>query len=107
RYPGLATHPQHALAARQMRDYGTIVTVELDSAETAIRFSEALELFAISAGLGSAESLVGLGRMMRARDLDEREHGWAGLTDATVRLSIGFEDAGDLIADLEQALGRA
>lgn len=107
RYPGLASHPQHALATRQMRDYGTIVTVELDSAETAIRFSEALELFAISASLGSTESLVWLGRMMRARDLDERERGWTGITDATVRLSIGLEDAGDLVADLEQALGRA
>lgn len=105
RYPGLASHPRHALAAQQMHDFGTIVTIELrGDAAVAHRFAEALRLFAICASLGSTESLVQPGRLMRPRDLDERERGWAQVTDSTVRLSIGIEDVDDLIDDLRGAL---
>ncbi len=108
RYPGLAAHPQFALAQRQMRDCGTIVTVELDGDQgTASRFSEALRLFAISASLGSTESLVQPGRLMWPRELDATQRQWAQITETTVRLSIGIEDAGDLIEDLAQALQHA
>jgi cystathionine beta-lyase/cystathionine gamma-synthase len=104
-FPWLESHPQHALAKRQMRDCGTIVTIELNGdKEGARRFSNALELFAISASLGSTESLVQPGELMKPRDLTAEERGWAGVTDATIRLSIGIEDADDLIADLTQAL---
>ncbi len=104
-FPGLDSHPQRALAVRQMHDPGTMVTVELaaDKAGTR-RFANALRLFAISASLGSTESLVQPGELMRPRDLDDVERGWAGVTESTVRLSVGIEDADDLIADLEQAL---
>jgi cystathionine beta-lyase/cystathionine gamma-synthase len=105
RYPGLASHPQHALAAKQMRDFGTIVTAELQAdAQATNRIAEALELFAISPSLGSTESLVYPGQLMQPRDMSVTEREWAGITDSTLRLSVGIEDAGDLIADLEQAL---
>lgn len=104
RYPGLDTHPQRALAVKQMRDAGTIVTFDLQADRAAGRFADALQLFAISASLGSTESLVQPGQLMRPRDLSAPEREWAGVTDATLRLSIGIEDADDLIADLEQAL---
>ncbi|HWK73080.1 MAG TPA: aminotransferase class I/II-fold pyridoxal phosphate-dependent enzyme [Povalibacter sp.] len=103
-YPGLQSHPQHSLAKAQMHDFGTIVTIELHDQTRARKFSDALRLFAISASVGSTESLVQPGELMRARDLNEQERGWAALDDATVRLSIGIEDAADLIADLDQAL---
>jgi cystathionine beta-lyase/cystathionine gamma-synthase len=107
RYPGLATHPQHALAKAQMHDFGTLVTCELHgSRDDAKAFAEALRLFPISASLGSTESLVQPGQLMRPRDLSDQERVWAGVTDMTMRLSIGIEDEGDLIADLQQALGK-
>lgn len=106
-YPGLATHPRQALALAQMHDGGTVVTVELQGGEAAARcFSEALRLFTISASLGSTESLVQPGRLMWPADLDEIQRGWAGITAATVRLSIGIEDGEDLLEDLRQALER-
>lgn len=106
-YPGLATHPGHEIARSQMQDFGTIVTIELDSNVDAARFSEALDYFAISASLGSTESLVQPGQLMRPRDLNEQERAWAGVTKQIVRLSIGLEDPEDLIADLAQALASA
>ncbi|PZN27006.1 MAG: hypothetical protein DIU71_17905 [Proteobacteria bacterium] len=106
-YPGLPSHPQHALARRQMHDFGSVVTFSIrGDRATARTFTEALRLFAISASLGSTESLVQPGQIMRPRDLNEAEREWAGIADTTVRLSIGIEDAADLIADLEQALAR-
>lgn len=107
-YPGLKSHPQHELARSQMHDFGTLLSVRLrGDGSNARKFSEALQLFAISASLGSTESLVQPGELMRPRDLNEQERGWAGVTDATVRVSIGIEDGSDLIADLEQALRAA
>ena len=94
------------MAASQMHDFGTLVTVELAEGVDAARFCEALSYFAISASLGSTESLVQPGQLMRPRDLNEQERAWAGVTDQTVRLSIGLEDPDDLIADLQQALER-
>jgi len=101
-YPGLASHPQHALAVRQMHEFGAMVTVELH--EDAARFSEALKLFAISASLGSTESLVWPGRLINPRDFSAQERQWAGISERTARLSIGIEDVDDLLADLQQAL---
>jgi len=105
RYPGLPSDPGHELAKQQMRDFGTMVTVDLacDSDGTS-RFAESLRLFAISASLGSTESLSQPGKLMRPRDLSAAEKGWAAVSDATVRLSIGIEDADDLVADLGQGL---
>jgi cystathionine beta-lyase/cystathionine gamma-synthase len=104
-FPWLESHPQHTLAKKQMIDCGTIVTIELagDKA-SARRFANALKLFAISASLGSTESLVQPGELMKPRDLTDVERTWAAVTESTVRLSIGIEDADDLIEDLGRGL---
>jgi len=107
-YPGLATHPQNALARKQMQDFGGVVAFDLAGGERAATvFCEALELFGLTASVGSTESLVMAPQMLRARDLTAEQQRISGVVDGTVRLSIGIEDADDLIADLTQALERA
>jgi cystathionine beta-lyase/cystathionine gamma-synthase len=107
-YPGLPTHPQHALAAQQMEDFGTIVSFDLrDGKVSARRFADALELFALSASLGSTESLVVTAQMMGGRELDADLQRLSAVTEGTIRLSIGLEDPDDLLADLERALAAA
>jgi cystathionine beta-lyase/cystathionine gamma-synthase len=107
-YPGLPAHPQHALAARQMRDFGSIVTFDLRGGEAAgRRFADALELFALAASLGSGESLVLTPQMMGARELNAEQQRLSGITPGTVRLSIGLEDVDDLIEDVTRALTAA
>lgn len=104
-HPGLVSHPQHELARQQMHDFGTMVSMELHADRAGSRrFAEALRLFPISASVGSTESLIQPGELMRPRDLSEQERQWAGVHDTTMRLSMGIEDADDLIADLTQAL---
>ena len=107
-YPGLATHPQHALARAQMREFGTIVSFDLKGGlEAAAHFVEALRLFALAASLGSTESLVLAPQMMRGRDLTPDQQRISAITDGTVRLSIGLEDPDDLVEDVNQALAAA
>jgi cystathionine beta-lyase/cystathionine gamma-synthase len=105
RYPGLPDDPGHALAARQMDGFGAIVTFDLAAGlEAGTRFAEALELFSLAASLGSTESLVVAPAMQQPRGFTPEQVEWSGIGAGTVRLSIGIEDAGDLIADLGQAL---
>lgn len=107
-YPGLPAHPQHALAARQMRDFGSIVSFDLHGGEAAARrFADALQLFALAASLGSTESLVVTPQMMGGRELNAEQQRLSGITAGTIRLSIGLEDADDLAQDVNQALGAA
>ncbi len=107
-YPGLDGHPQHVLARRQMRDFGTVVTFELDGGfEQGARFAEALQLFSMSASVGSAESLVMPPQLLASPEYTPEQRAASLITSGTVRLSIGLEDAGDLIEDLGQALERA
>jgi len=107
-YPGLDGHPQHLLARRQMRDFGTVVTFELDGGfERGARFAEALQLFSMSASVGSAESLVMPPQLLVSPEYTPEQRAASLITRGTVRLSIGLEDAGDLIEDLGQALERA
>jgi cystathionine beta-lyase/cystathionine gamma-synthase len=107
-YPGLASHPQHALARAQMRDFGSIVTFDLKGgAQAGARFVDALQLFALAASLGSTESLVVAPQMMRGRDLSPEQVRISAITDGTVRLSIGLEDAEDLLEDVSRALEAA
>ena len=107
-YPGLETHPQHALAARQMHDFGAVVSFELDG-DHAVgdRFADALQLFAVTPSLGSVESLVMPPRILGGGDLTPEQRVVAQITPGTVRLSIGVEDADDLLQDLRAALDRA
>jgi cystathionine beta-lyase/cystathionine gamma-synthase len=107
-YPGLATHPQHLLARRQMRDFGTVVTLELrGGVEQGARFAEALQYFSISASVGSAESLVMPPQLLGGNEYTPEQRAVALIGRGTVRLSIGLEDAADLIEDLTQALAKA
>jgi cystathionine beta-lyase/cystathionine gamma-synthase len=107
-YPGLDSHPQHLLARRQMSDFGTVVTIELQGGfEQGARFAEALQLFSMSASVGSAESLVMPPQLLVSPEYTPEQRAASLITRGTVRLSIGLEDAGDLIEDLGQALDRA
>ncbi len=104
-YPGLPSHPQHALARAQMKDFGTIVSFELKGGlEASARFADALQLFAMAASLGSTESLVVTAQMMGGRDLTADQQALSAITDGTVRLSIGLEDLDDLLEDVTRAL---
>jgi cystathionine beta-lyase/cystathionine gamma-synthase len=107
-YPGLPTHPQHALARAQMREFGTIVSFDMKGGAAAGgKFSDALQLFALAASLGSTESLVVAPQMMGGRDLTADQQKLSGVTEGTVRLSIGLEDLDDLVDDVNQALAVA
>ncbi len=107
-YPGLETHPQHALAARQMQDFGSVVSFELDG-DYAVgdRFADALQLFAVTPSIGSVESLIMPSRILGGGDLTPDQRVLAQITPGTVRLSIGVEDVDDLLQDLKAALDRA
>jgi cystathionine beta-lyase/cystathionine gamma-synthase len=107
-YPGLESHPQHALAKRQMTDFGTIVSFELDGGtKEGNRFAEFLEFFSIAASLGSTESLVVPPQLLGGHEYTAEQRASSLIGRGTVRLSIGIEEAEDLIADLSQALDRA
>jgi cystathionine gamma-synthase len=104
-YPGLSTHPGHALAARQMKGFGGLLSLTVrGDLQAAYRVIDALKLFYISPSLGGTESLVIHLATQAYYDCTPQERLQAGIPDTLVRLAIGLEDAGDLIADLEQAL---
>ena len=105
-YPGLESHPQHALAARQMSGYGGIVTAVLDAdLDGTRRFLERVELFTLAESLGGVESLIEHPAIMTHASIPHLQRETLGISDSLVRLSVGIEDADDLIADLDQALG--
>jgi cystathionine beta-lyase/cystathionine gamma-synthase len=107
-YPGLSTDPGHALAREQMSEFGAIVSFDLRAgALAANRFAEALQLFAMAASLGATDSLVMPSQLLGSRDLTAEQQRQAGIGAGTVRLSIGLEDADDLLEDLQQALAAA
>jgi cystathionine beta-lyase/cystathionine gamma-synthase len=105
-YPGLPSHPQHELAARQMRAPGGMVSFELDaSVEEAKRVASSFRVFALAESLGGVESLVDHPASMTHASIPKAEREAAGFRDGLIRLSVGIEDVDDLIADLEQAIG--
>ena len=107
-YPGLASHPQHALARTQMHDFGSIVSFDIrGGAQAGRRFADNVRLFARAASLGSTESLVMAPQMLRSRGLTQEQERLSGMTEGTIRLSVGIEDAEDLVADLRQAFEHA
>lgn len=104
-HPGLPDHPGHELAARQMKGFGGIVTLELaGGADAARRFAEHTRLFSLGESLGGVESLVGYPWTMSHGAFPAEEKRRKGITQATVRLSVGIESASDLCDDLAQAL---
>ncbi len=107
-YPGLESFPQHDLATRQASGFGAMIWFEVvGGLATGKRLMEMLDLWALAENLGSVESLVTHPVTMTHADVGEAERARVGITDSMVRLSVGLEDAIDLIEDLSQALERA
>jgi cystathionine beta-lyase/cystathionine gamma-synthase len=105
-YPGLATHPGHGLMQRQATGFGGMISFDLETHERAKRFADAVKLFTLAESLGGVESLVCHPATMTHASVPAAERARIGLGDGLVRLSVGIEDAEDLIADLDQALAR-
>jgi cystathionine beta-lyase/cystathionine gamma-synthase len=104
-YPFLKNHPQHAIAREQMSGGGGMVTFEVEgSGEDARRVSEAMRLFTLATSLGGVESLVSIPVLTSHAMISAEQREKMGVTEQMVRLSVGIENADDLIADLEQAL---
>ncbi len=107
-YPGRPDHPQHAIAARQMRGFGGMVSFELKGGlEVARRVVSSTRLFSLAESLGGVESLIEAPALMTHASIPRELRLERGLADGLVRLSVGIEDAADLISDLEQALAKA
>jgi cystathionine beta-lyase/cystathionine gamma-synthase len=103
-YPGLPDHPQYELAKRQMRGFGGMISLDVGSLERARVVVERTKVFALAESLGGVESLIGHPATMTHASVPKDMREAMGLTDGLVRLSVGVEDVGDLMADLEQAL---
>jgi len=107
-YPGLPSHPQHDLAMKQMEMGGNIVAFEVEGGkEAAFRFANALKVVKISNNLGDAKSLITHPATTTHQRLTPEQRAALGINDGMLRLSVGLEDAQDLIEDMEAALGRA
>ena len=105
-YPGLISHPQHELAARQMRAFGGMVSVVIDGdLDQTKRVLERVQVFTLAESLGGVESLVNHPAIMTHASVPKEVREAGGVTDNLIRLSVGVEDVEDLIADLDQALG--
>ncbi len=103
-YPGLTSHPQHELAKRQMRGFGGMVTFDVGTFENARRVCNRVKLMALAESLGGVETLISHPASMTHASVPPDRRAAIGLTDSMVRISVGIEDAQDLIEDLKQAL---
>jgi cystathionine beta-lyase/cystathionine gamma-synthase len=105
-YPGLESHPQHAVARKQMRGFGGMVTIYLKGgvAESK-KMLETVKIFALAESLGGVESLIEHPGIMTHASVPADQRKKLGIADNLVRLSVGIEDADDLIADLDRAIG--
>ncbi len=107
-YPGLASHPQHALAKKQMNGFGGMISAEIKGGlDASRRFLERTKLFALAESLGGVESLIEHPAIMTHASVPSDVRTELGIGDGLVRLSVGIEDQADLIADLEEALAAA
>ena len=107
-YPGLASHPGHALAARQQKGFGAMLSVEIDGGVDAVRaFVDGLTCFTLAESLGGVESLVAHPATMTHAAMSAEARAAAGIGDGLLRLSVGIEHVDDLVADLKAALDRA
>ncbi|KAA6461036.1 PLP-dependent transferase [Acidobacteria bacterium AB60] len=103
-YPGLQTHPQHELAQRQQKGFGSMMSFDIGSRENAARFLAAIKIFLNAESLGGVESLASHSATTTHGSVSAEERAEMGITEGRIRLSIGIEDKEDLIADLNQAL---
>lgn len=107
-YPGLADHPGHELAARQQSGFGAMLSFELAGGEAAVKaFLEGLECFTLAESLGGVESLIAHPVTMTHAGMDAESRARAGIGPGLLRVSVGIEDADDLVADIRNALERA
>lgn len=107
-FPGLATHPGHALAARQQKGFGAMMSFELEGGEAAVRaFVDGLRYFTLAESLGGVESLIAHPASMTHAAMTAEARAAAGISDGLLRLSIGIESAEDLLIDLRAGLSRA
>ena len=103
-YAGLESHPQHALAARQMSGFGGMISIELGTRERVKTMLDRVRLFSLAESLGGVESLISHPASMTHASVEPVRRATLGITEGLVRLSVGVEDADDLLGDLEQAL---
>ena len=103
-YTGLESHPQHALAARQMSGFGGMISIELGTRERVKTFLDRVRLFSLAESLGGVESLISHPASMTHASVEPERRAALGITEGLVRLSVGVEDADDLLGDLEHAL---
>jgi cystathionine beta-lyase/cystathionine gamma-synthase len=103
-YPGLPTHPQHALAKRQMHGFGGMISFDVGTLERAKTVLEKVRLFALAESLGGVESLISHPASMRHASVPVERRMKLGVTDSLIRVSVGIEDVEDLKADLAHAL---
>ncbi|MEW5738613.1 MAG: cystathionine gamma-synthase [Myxococcota bacterium] len=107
-YPGLETHPQYALAKRQMKGFGGMMTFDMKGGlEAARRFLKTVKVFACAESLGGVESLIEHPAIMTHASIPKENREKLGITDGLIRLSVGIEDAQDLVDDLKQAFEAA
>lgn len=107
-WPGFEEHPNHAIARKQMKDFGGMLSFALkdDSREKAFRLMESVELFSLAESLGGVESLINHPASMTHASIPQEDRLKSGLVDSLIRLSVGIEEIEDLVADLDQALGK-
>ncbi|MFA6456684.1 MAG: cystathionine gamma-synthase [Bacteroidota bacterium] len=105
-YPGLTSHPQHALAKKQMRGFGGMISFDLRSLANAKKFLRAVKLCALAESLGGVETLISHPASMTHASVPKADRIKNGVTDGLVRISVGIEDVEDIIADLKQALSK-
>ena len=107
-YPGLESHPQHALARRQMRGFGGMISFVIRGGlEASRRFLEGMKVFTLAESLGGVESLIEHPAIMTHASIPREVREARGLDDGLIRVSVGLEHLDDLVADLEAALARA
>ena len=105
-YPGLASHPQHALARRQMSGFGALITFDLGTREAARVVLEGVKIFSLAESLGGVESLISVPAEMTHASISKEDQAKLGITPGMTRISVGIEDVEDLWQDLESALAR-
>jgi cystathionine beta-lyase/cystathionine gamma-synthase len=103
-YPGLPSHPQHALAKHQMSGFGGMISVEMGTKDRANAVLSRCRLFSLAESLGGVESLISHPASMTHASVEPARRAQLGITEGLIRLSCGVEDVGDLLADLEHAL---
>jgi cystathionine gamma-lyase/cystathionine beta-lyase len=106
-WPGFTDHPNHAIAKKQMRDFGGMISFSLkgNKQEEAFKIASSMKVFSLAESLGGVESLINHPATMTHASIPKEERDKAGVVESLLRLSVGIEDIDDLIADLKQALG--